>query len=330
MKTHLSLRMIRRAPRSAALFAGPKLLAVIGIAGALFLSLNGALALGAPDAPAAANMPGAPAAPSLPSAPAAVGDHLWSQRFGSADTDAGVGVSVDGADNVLVTGNFRNAVNFGNVALTSAGSDDIFLAKYNSSGTHLWSKRFGNTSGDYGRGVSVDRAGNVLVTGYFGGGVDFGGGTLTSAGGFDIFLAKYNGSGNHLWSRRFGNTSSDYGQGVSVDSAGNVLVTGGFRNSVDFGGGPLTSAGGLDIFLAKYDSSGNHLWSKRFGNASDDCGLGVSVDGAGNVLVTGGFQNSVDFGGGTLTSAGGDDIFLATCSSSGAHLWSEAFRQHKH
>ena len=158
----------------------------------------------------------------------------------------------------------------------------------------------------------MDGAGNVLVTGGFQNGVDFGGGTLTSAGGDDIFLATYSNSGAHLWSKRFGSTSTDTGRGVSVDGAGNVLVTGGFQNSVDFGGGTLTSAGGDDIFLATYHSpSGAYQWAKRIGGTNTDRGVGVSMDGAGNVLVTGHFADSVNFGGGTLTSVGGPDIFLA-------------------
>jgi hypothetical protein len=117
--------------------------------------------------------------------------------------------------------------------------------------------------------------------------------------------------GTHLWSRRFGGTSFDQGLGVAVDGSGNVLVTGVFEGTVDFGGGPLTSAGIIDIFVAKYSGTdGSHVWSRRFGSTIFDEGLGVAVDGSGNVLVTGVFEGTVDFGGGPLTSAGGNDIFL--------------------
>ena len=85
---------------------------------------------------------------------------------------------------------------------------------------------------------------------------------------------------------------------------------------MDFGGGPLTSAGGIDIFLAKFDPAGNHLWSKRFGDGFSQIGYSVTVDGADNVLFTGAFSGSVDFGGGPLTSAGGIDIFLAKFAGS--------------
>ncbi len=115
---------------------------------------------------------------------------------------------------------------------------------------------------------------------------------------------------NHLFSQRFGGTGGDFGAAIAVDGAGNVLVTGQFSGTVDFGGGALTNAGSRDIFLAKYDAAGAHLFSQRFGDTDFDSGAAIAVDGAGNVLVTGSFEGTVDFGGGALTSAG-NDIFLA-------------------
>ncbi len=91
-----------------------------------------------------------------------------------------------------------------------------------------------------------------MLTGYFSGSADFGGGTLTSAGSDDIFLAKYDASGNHLWSKRFGGDLSDYGTAAALDASGKVVATGACQNAIDLGGGPLGIKGGTDIFLAKY------------------------------------------------------------------------------
>jgi uncharacterized protein (AIM24 family) len=255
------------------------------------------------------------------------GSLLWAKRFGGIYDDYGYGVAVDSSDNIIVTGFFMEQVNFGGGALNSAGGGDIFVAKFSSSGTHIWSKRLGGVNSDAGYSVGVDDNGNVVVVGWFAGTVDFGGGPLTSVGSsYDIFVARYSGTdGNHLWSKRLGSTGADYANGVAMDSNGNITVTGVFEGTVDFGGGGLTSAGGCDIFLAKYSASGVHLWSKRFGSTSTDDGDGVAVDSNGNVIVTGTFKGTVDFGGGGLTSAGGCDIFLAKYSASGAHMWSENF-----
>jgi hypothetical protein len=153
---------------------------------------------------------------------------------------------------VIVIGGFGDTVDFGGGDLVSAGDDDIFLAKYDASGVHQWSRRFGGAGYDQGYGVAVDASGNAMVTGFFSGTVDFGGGNLESAGSVDIFLAKYNTSGVHQWSERFGGAIFDPGKAVGVDASGNVVVTGYFFGTVDFGGGNLESAGDSDIFLAKY------------------------------------------------------------------------------
>jgi hypothetical protein len=167
----------------------------------------------------------------------------------------------------------------------------------------------------------------VVVTGYFAGTADFGGGSWTSAGGNDIFLAKYSSSnGSPLWAKRLGGTTTDSAYGVAVDGGGNVWVTGDFTSTVNFGGGALTPSGGGDIFLAKYSSSGGYVWANHFGTGSSWAphANAVSVDGSGNVLLTGWILDYVDFGGGPLTAAGQSyDIFVAKFTPAGAYLWAK-------
>ena len=117
---------------------------------------------------------------------------------------------------------------------------------------------------------------------------------------------------NYLWSKSFGVIGNDYGNSVSVDSLGNVYITGYFDSStIDFGGGELKNAGRGDIFLAKFDSNGNHIWSKSFGVGEWDKSNSVSVDSLGNVYGIGYFYGSnIDFGGCPLSSAGRQDIYL--------------------
>jgi len=247
--------------------------------------------------------------------------HHWSQRFGSTGNDQGRGIAADALGDVLVAGHFTNTVDFGGGDLVSAGGGDIFVAKYDAAGVHQWSQRFGSTGDDTARAAAVDGSGNVLVTGFFVDTVDFGGGDLVSAGGWDIFVAKYDAAGVHQWSQRFGSAADDLGVAVAVDGSGNVVLTGNFQGTADFGGGDLVSAGEQDIFVAKYNSAGVHQWSQRFGSVTTDFGQGVAGEGSGNVLVTGYFSGTVDFGGGNLVSAGSLEIFVAkyvsTLSSAG-------------
>ena len=258
-------------------------------------------------------------------APAQTPPHLWSHRFGSTSYDAGTAVAVDASGNLLLTGRFRGIVDFGGGNLVAEGGDDIFIAKYNLAGVHQWSQRFGSTSVDAGTAMTVDGSGNLLLTGYFRGTVDFGGGNLVSAGGSDVFVAKYNAAGAHQWSKRFGGTGGEIAYAVDVDGTGGVLVTGLFSGTVNFGGVNLMSAGFNDIFVAKYDAAGTHQWSHGFGSPGGDVGYAVDVDGSGNALVTGQFQGTVNFGGGNLESAGQNDIFVAKYDPAGVHQWSQRF-----
>ncbi|WP_437756218.1 hypothetical protein [Sorangium sp. So ce1389] len=135
------------------------------------------------------------------------------------------------------------------------------------------------------------------------------------------------------WARGFGGSSTDNGLSIASDAAGNYYVTGSFQGTVDFGAGPLTSAGGQDVFLLKLDPSGALIWSKRFGTLHTEIGGAVTVDGNGDVLLAGrydgdatGETTGLDFGGCSLP--GPHDryaMFAAKLDLDGNHVWSKGF-----
>jgi hypothetical protein len=159
-----------------------------------------------------------------------------------------------------------------------------------------------------------DLSGDVVLTGQFYGSVDFGGGTLPCAGSVNMVVAKYSAEGTHLWSQCVeGVTGSVVGNAVAVDeTTGEVVVTGSFTETADFDGWSLTSAGMSDIFVAKYDAAGELQWVEQSGGNSDDRGHGIAVDGSGEVVVTGFFQNP-------------DAIFVAKYTPEGVLLWLKRF-----
>ena len=117
-------------------------------------------------------------------------------------------------------------------------------------------------------------------------------------------MAKLTGaSGAHVWSKRFGSTSQDVSTAVAVDDSGNVVVTGYFLGSVDFGGGPLT-ASNIDMFVAKYSSAGTYVWARKYGAGGNQLADCVSAAPTGEVSVGGFFAGTIDFGQGAFTSAG--------------------------
>src|SRR5947199_8102125 len=255
---------------------------------------------------------------------AAAGVPVWSRAFGGGFNDVGNGVAVDAGGNAVIIGTAAGTVNFGGGPITANGYT-IVVAKFSPAGGHLWSRGFGDSFSNSGNAVAVDPSGNIAVTGAFSGPADFGGGVLTSAG-VDIFLAKLSPTGGHLWSRRFGSALAVHaGNGVACDGSGNVLVTGSFENSIDLGAGWATSFAHKDMFVAKYSPAGDYLWSRLAGVLSDGAGGGIAVDTSGKVVVTGTFQAAVNFGAGSLTSAGRTDIFVARYAGDGTPLGAQRF-----
>jgi hypothetical protein len=239
------------------------------------------------------------------------GAHIWSQRFGGTGTDGIVRVGVDAAGSITTSGYFSATVSFGGGNLVSAGGIDAFVARHSGTGTHLWSQRFGSTAGDNALGLALDDDGSFVLTGYFSGSVSFGGAALLSAGSADVFLAGYDASGAHLWSQRFGGAALDNGVSVAADASGRIYLTGYYNSpGVNFGGGVLPAAGSADAFLAAFEPDGSHRWSRSFGGALNEFGMGVALADADAVAMAGSFESTVNFGGGNLVSNGLDDVFV--------------------
>src|SRR5437763_2819002 len=161
----------------------------------------------------------------------------WVHGLGGSATDVGYGVAVDASGNAVMTGRVESTVDFGGGVVCPPAA--VFVSKYSQSGAAMWSKCLsGDLGGGTGRAVAVDGNGNVLVTGKFSGTVDFGTGPITSAGAAAISLARYAAAGDPIWSKAFGSGMNDIGNGVAVDSGGNVVLMGTAGGGAAYGGGP--------------------------------------------------------------------------------------------
>jgi hypothetical protein len=177
---------------------------------------------------------------------------MWSKRYGDPLDQRGTALATDAAGNIFLTGGFTGSVNFGALDLQSAGFADVFVVKLGPDGAYQWGNAYGDATDQVPGAVGVDAAGNAVVTGGFQGMVDFGGGPLTSVVSYDVFLVKLNDQGKHVWSKRFGNSASQIGGPLLIEPASsNILLTGAASGVIDFGLGPLMSAGGDDVFIAK-------------------------------------------------------------------------------
>ena len=260
-----------------------------------------------------------------------MGQHIWSKSF--AGTNKIYFVAVNAAGTILVTGVYYGNLDLGGGALPSANGADAFLARFDADGNHLWSAAYGEEGDQAGLGAEFDGDGNMLITGFTNSGsIDFGGGSLETVES-DAWIAKLEPDGDHVFSRRLGDVSTDpdvvtiqQSTEVVADPWNNVYVVGTFLGTVDFGDGPVT-AGFSDLFLIKYDPTGAHVLTQTFTTGFGSInGNGVKTDLAGNVVIGGSYFTQtadVDFGGGPLPR-GNEHAFLASFDPTGTHRWSLA------
>lgn len=254
------------------------------------------------------------------------GNILWARRAGNSDSEFGQSVATDAAGNVYIAGAFSTSIVFGTTTLTSAGSTDIYVSKYDSAGNVLWAKRAGGPGGDGANCIAVTAAGDVYIGGsYNSASLTFGSNTLPNYGFNDGFVAKYNTAGTALWGRNIGEYLDEFVSDIATDAAGNVYVAG-IYNSLDVVIGSsvvITNNQDAvdDIFLAKFNASGTLLWARGAGGWEGDYAYGITADVAGNVYITGYFvSNPVTFGSITLTS-GAFSLYLAKYNSAGTIQW---------
>jgi hypothetical protein len=193
----------------------------------------------------------------------ASGNFIWARQMGGLSFDESYGIALDNAGNILTTGFFQGTADFdpgsGVHNMTSAGVDNVFVSKLDSSGSFVWAKQFVGTGNADAYSIAVDLSGNVYTTGFFDGTADFNPGTgmfnLTAVGQTDVFISKLDASGNFAWALQLGGLSLDIGNAIALDANGRVHTTGYFQETVDFDPGSgvasLTSNGGYDVFIHK-------------------------------------------------------------------------------
>lgn len=236
------------------------------------------------------------------------GTRLWATYVGGEDNEEGRDVTVDGAGNAIVVGwtesNFQIATG-GAVQTSRGGNEDIFIMKFNATGTRLWGSYYGGSSLDEAESVDTDGSNNILITGRTYGnwpvGACCGNTTWQSSkgGGFgdqDIFVLKLNPDGNQrLWSTYYGGSNIERGFGIAVDAADNVLVTGncdGNNFPTTFGTiQPFWAGGGSwgnsDAVLVKFAPTGSRTWSTYYGGSNYDQGMSVHVIGTNEIYMVG-------------------------------------------
>jgi hypothetical protein len=253
------------------------------------------------------------------------GQALWVRQGGGSADDFARAITRDSHNNLIVTGEFRGSIQIGSMTLSSNGGSDIFVAKLEAAtGNVLWAKSFGGPGDDVGKAIAVDDMDGIYFAGKFTGTVDFGGGGLGS-GNVDGFVAKLSPSGGFAWAHNIGGADFDAANGVAAHGS-TVVVVGSYQTSMILNGTPVTAAGGDDMFVVELNTNGVIGWAKAIGGVANDDPNAVAIDNNNNVVVVGRFGGPTNFGGQTLTSVGGEDVFVAKyAGSNGAHLFSKSF-----
>lgn len=265
------------------------------------------------------------------------GQYKWGNAFGGTGHDSGESVSTDVYGNIIIGGYFSGTVDFdsgpGTFNLSSSGGTDYFICKIDSHGALIWVKSFGGNYDEKGISIGVDSMGNAFVLGGFLGTIDLDPGFTTfnvaSTGDADVFIQKLDATGNFLWAKTFGGIGFDVGEMIAVSNSGKISATGNFQNVIDLDPGigleDFISNGESDYFVLRLDSAGTFISAASFGGNGFEGSQALFVDGFGNLISTGCFQNWVtfdsDLGTDSLVALGIDDIFIQKLDSSNVLQW---------
>ena len=196
-----------------------------------------------------------------------------------------------------------------------------------------WANQLGSTSIDQSTGIAVDAVGNSYVTGFFSNSINLDNGNLiSSAGGKDIFIAKYDGSGQLEWAKGIGGSGDDEGKDIAVDNSGNIYLLGNFSSVVDFDPSInialKISQGASDVFMAKFNNDGTLAQVDAIAGTGNDLAENIELDQNGNFYISGSFDGNLDFTA-TLST---DNLtatlnttaaFFAKYNASNAFVWSK-------
>jgi hypothetical protein len=258
------------------------------------------------------------------------GKMAWMQQFGSKRDDDAKAVAARG-DRVVVVGNFLDEIKAGEYTHKAVGSDDLFAVAYDKNGVAQWLWTLGGIDSDGANAVAASPDGGWIIGGSYSDSITIGSTEFKSKGKTDAILVKLDASGDMQWVKTFGGRYDDTIMRVAVDSNNNVYVAGHFADVSDWGGPqPLKAHGGSDndIVLAKYDTNGDYVWAKNFGNMFNDVAGGLAVDPAGHITLVGSFENkgSISFGDGDEhTSLGEADAYIARFTTDGKLEWAHTF-----
>jgi hypothetical protein len=272
------------------------------------------------------------------------GQFVWLNQFGGTANEYARKIKAGKNDELVITCNFEGTVDFdpgpGTNIITSAGSSDVFIARFKTSGNLDWVRTIGNSGGNTAPGIGIDEFGGIYSVGSFTGTLDTDPDTLianyltVSAPASDGVIIKLDSTGTFQWSHNMSSNSAVEINDVEPDGDNNIYITGWYSGFVDFdpsaGLDTFTNISGIDVFAWKMNYSGNHIWVKIAGNTMPEFydGRSISIDKNGNLFILGIFEGSADFNPDTglniETSLGDFDTFIWGLNANGNYIFSKS------
>jgi len=252
-----------------------------------------------------------------------IGTLVWAVRAGGRDGDKIQSITLDGQGSIYVTGEFEDTSYWGPIMKVAEGGNNMFVARYDTSGNVQWVRSLGTVSPSHtrGYGVCTDANGNVYVAcGTLGDTYYDGNFLFSSNGDYDGIIISFDRSGNFRWAHHVGGNDSDKARGVVSDQGNFIYLTGYFANTANFSGSTVSTQGHTDIFLAKYDTSGLLQWVTSAGDTGFDRSWDVLINVNGQVIVAGDQSRGV-FDNNVASCQGRTDAFVAAYDDSGNNLW---------
>ncbi len=227
------------------------------------------------------------------------GNILWIRQFGTEFYDEAFNLAVDNSGNIYVAG-----YTWGTLSEKSFGSQDIFVAKFNSSGTLIWISQFGTDKLDEPRGLVLDNAGNIYISGYTNGALFA---KKQGTNDIDVILVKLDKNGKIVFGVQVGSSPSsegnfgqDSGLDIAINSEGKIVVVGWTNGNL-----AGNNQGYEDSFVRLFDQSEKIIWTKQFGTRESDIAQRVVFDREGNIVVVGTTYGNLE-----ERNKGGKDIFI--------------------
>ncbi|MFH0867557.1 MAG: gliding motility-associated C-terminal domain-containing protein, partial [Bacteroidota bacterium] len=233
---------------------------------------------------------------------AANGNEIWAEKGSAKYSDRGIDIACDNAGNVYVVGQFSDTITF-DYTHNNNMYNACFLVKYNSNGDEQWFRYMGGSTYTVSYGVATDNSSNVYVTGDFYYNMIFFGTpntSLTNTYPNCIFVAKYNSAGSLQWANSDGSLESITSRNIVTDDLSDAYITGSFQCRLNeyadvYGQGTFNSVGYWDMFVSKYNSSGNWQWARQSGGRQNDVSYGITVDGEYDIYIAGSFEDRILF-----------------------------------